>query len=731
MKPKGSEAPLLTIERNVRSSVKNRIFPPGTKLFYGRSSSPSEARIQADSVDQQRREVFMKSGEIPEFIDGTNLPARFEDQCSGRSFARPKYEKLFQFALDNPQPRENKCELWIYNISRFGRAINKENMTVETREMKWQYLSLIRAGWHVRFLHDVPDGEELVQDFLFDIAAKAAAEYSLGLTRDTARGKYDYASKGFWTAGRAPFGTHRFCVRRQAILRDATGEKEWHEKADGKGQWITIPGDYGQKNSTILCPNPEELAIWNQCADMFLNRQSAQDIARWLLANNVKTSHNGDCWVSRTVVEMLTNPVLAGKIEYRGSKVEKPTLFDAKWEPMVDMAKYNRVLAEAERRTVENKKGVTYENFLTLPLVGSLFCAHCGLPMYAARMKGDGKQGGGNRWDRTRYAHAKVEPHTISNPEARVLVERFGCQNHKISADAVHLAVRDQLRALRSGPAWGSVMRQLWEQALNNTERSQNQSQALKDQVAILMRQCATLAEQVEKETDEHMRGIYADRARQRSKELSVAQRRLKESESERTYADDEWTFAEEILDETTDVLETWDSQDVEAQRRIIAYWVLRIDVEIPKGPFVHGKRKPFKLHMWFRNMPDMPISVNARSLSRTEMGEMRRLMLARDLDIPVAQICPVCIEVPCTCPPDTREPSPEGVNPTAGSTESGRIAEVDVKVVLPFTHITVEVSEEYLRALSIQSRRARFREVGGERRRNKLHKHTDAPTSE
>jgi hypothetical protein len=620
--------------------------PPGTSLVYARSSSRAEATNQSHSIPQQHNEIYRKWGEVPLTIPGTEIPTHYGDKMSGRKWDRPQFERMVAFCLANPQPRENKCHIRINHPSRFARPVRKgknDELIVEARKAALVYLQLWEAGWLPRFVNGVADtGFDEVDDFTFQMAIRQAGETSANLTLDTSRGKQDWAKLGYWVYSRAPFGTVRFCTRRKVPLRDSTGEKY----TDDFGEVKTLPGDYGQKNSTILQPHDEKIAFWTDTlAPAFLRHWSFPRLVELMNKSGYRNSHNNELWDTRGVRAVLTNKVLIGKVPYGGRKVQEKEWYDANWEPMVPLSLWQKVQDEMERRDQQRRKRP--EPYSARVLSNIMFCADCGCLYTARTRKPNGKEGHFLQYGSAEYKH-RSRTYNREKQEMRERQKALGCREYHVDGWSVECAVRDELKKFRTGPAWGLAMKALYEEAVNNVEASENSVEKAKAKVKAILESARAKADEIDRTPDEFSKQMHRDGLARLGVELQAAQEAVKDAESASMRSTDDWQMIEEILDETSEVLEAWEHSPLEDKLRIIGYWVRRIDIQFDPKDRSHGR--PYQLHIWLRHFPNTPHSVVCRNMTREEKKQFALDQRALQLGVRATEVCPSCFESPCVC---------------------------------------------------------------------------------
>lgn len=662
-----------------RAPVRGKTFEPDTTLVYARSSSPGEFNpTQVDSVEQQETEIITYHGKpIPERFSKFNLPTRYFDRISGMNTSRPKFDEIVALCLANPQPSSSRCKILVYSVGRFGRPVLKDEMVAEHRITEAQRSILWSHGWDVKFVHTAgKTGVPLVDNLLINMESEQAAKENIQKSTDVSRGKQMWAEKGRWVGARAPFGTHRWCMARKCILHDTDGSKVEIETRDGT-RLVTKRGDYGMPNSTILCRNERELEIWKKACAHVLAGWSLNKLGEWLHTQQIETGRGGTYWNTDTVKQMLLNKALIGINHYRGRRGEAE--YDGAWGCLLnaeERALYDKVQAKVSLRERGNR---AVDNTDTV-LSGYLYCAHCGLPWWGHHARGgtifDKKRGREKQYlERRYYQHVTVKGRRAVHDTALQLAAKMGCQEWIVDASVVENAVIKELAARRTGPSFAVAMKALFDAATTTTEGAENEVAEAEELLHKLRKRHANRMEMAADEDDREERKKLHDQAKKIREEIKKAEAALRELKLnlDATSSATQYQSVEELLNETDLLLEAAERMDLDSRARVLRWWVVRIDVvHAPGLGKAHGK--PFGLHIWLRNFPAEPASVICQNINGRQATQERRIEIAAEAEVPVADVCAWCLTVGCngSCG-DTRK-----INAVGGRSRKNKINSIE-----------------------------------------------------
>lgn len=174
------------------------------RIGYARKSSEGEDR-QAGSLSQQHAQIEKAFGEIPSHL-------WFDDQVSGMTFQRPAFRRLIEYCKANPQPDDAPGKVCVFDISRFGRIVDKRSGEPDVDAMEFVRLTLKQLGWHLAFVHGPNTGHLVGDAVVRTLESEAAGRYSVLLSEKVLLGKRDWSTRGWWPGGSAPFGARRFNI---------------------------------------------------------------------------------------------------------------------------------------------------------------------------------------------------------------------------------------------------------------------------------------------------------------------------------------------------------------------------------------------------------------------------------------------------------------------------------------------------------------------------------------
>lgn len=121
-------------------------------------------------------------------------------------------------------------------------------------------------------------------------------------------------------------------------------------------------------NPDGMTVNEAEADLVREMVAKFLHGWTVRDIVRWLNAEGF-TSTMGKQFTIKVVKDHLTSKRNAGLRVYEGQE------FEAVWQPIIDKATHQRVMAELDRRSSGVTRTPQPRRYL---LTGSIYCGRCG-----------------------------------------------------------------------------------------------------------------------------------------------------------------------------------------------------------------------------------------------------------------------------------------------------------------------------------------------------------------
>lgn len=128
---------------------------------------------------------------------------------------------------------------------------------------------------------------------------------------------------------------------------------------------------FGYEDDRVTIRESEAVLI-RATVERFLARESMVSIVEWFQAQGMPTVMGGE-WRTVTVRQIITNPRIAGWRVLNGEIVAK-----AVWEPIIDPATFERVMAEHERR-----RSIGWRPARRHLLSGLLRCGKCGTKLFS------------------------------------------------------------------------------------------------------------------------------------------------------------------------------------------------------------------------------------------------------------------------------------------------------------------------------------------------------------
>ena len=254
---------------------------------YTRISTDEDRQPFSLGAQAERLEAYARSQ------DGWRIVRRFTDQASGASLDRPGLRQALSEASAGVYEL-----LLVYRVDRLSRSVRQLAQTTE--ELERSDVALRSAT--EPFDTSSPAGKMMLQM----LGVFAEFERATIVERITA-GMERAASQGRWVVGKVPYG----------YLRD--------------------------RATKLIHPHEPQANVVRRIFAMYVEgRMGTESIAKVLNAEGHRTK-NGQVFARPIVLSILSNPIYAGSIEFRG--MTHPGLH----EPIVDTATFEaagRILAE-------------------------------------------------------------------------------------------------------------------------------------------------------------------------------------------------------------------------------------------------------------------------------------------------------------------------------------------------------------------------------------------------
>ena len=545
------------------------------RMRYTRKST-EQADRQVASHEQQYAACDNVFGPIP--------PACrhlwFRDDKSGTTFERPDFEAMLAVCLANPQTGRHRGIIEIYDHSRWGRPVKKNDLGkivgVDIKAFFRYMYRLEDAGWDVVFSTGTKSEDELVTFLLDGIEIFMAGQKSHNLSRDVARGRLDWLRKGRWMGGPPPFPSKR--------IHPATGEE-------------LPPGTRAFNGGSLLAPDQAKVPHWIRVAEMVHDGQSLVAAAEDFELHRVPNYMAGRTkdgrlprWSYVHIKKILTNPALIGELHHEYVDAEtgevKTEIIQAAWEPIVPVELFRAVnrkfeaKADAQVRR-RHRQGVS-------SYIVPLMCARCGT--YLSGVDTPKKNGGVNR----RYRHQ-----SSAAPMAAAMRDRIvaaGCRAWQIDADEVEEAIRDLIAEERGSPGFAERLDALLADQVDYSARAERK---VSDGEMILRRNEAEQREMVRLMGQGRAAGLsdtmFLERLRNLQVQHAEASRALEDARASQkalvTYRED----VRHLFDETRAILNRWENGDIPDRQAILSWWVdhVLIDfVEVERTPMNQRQRE-------------------------------------------------------------------------------------------------------------------------------------------
>ena len=557
-----------------RLAAANGVLPD--RVRYTRKSTESEDR-QVASHDQQSDAANKEWGAIAS-------EWWWKDSCSGTSFDRPAFQDLLQFCRENQRSKTSPGRVELYDPSRFGRTLDEDGQP-DIMAFQSVFSEFERYNWQICFAIVRRTGDQLVDMITMALYAYAAALYSANLSKHVRRGRISHSSAGWWTAGKAPWGTRRLDTRSGRVLAD-------RERS--------TPGGGG----TILVPEPEVLKHWEPMARRILGGASLDAIGAALYEQGIRGPRGGKLG-HRSIRNFLTNPALIGQVVYRGQEKDGERELEqkpARWEPMVDVDLFRVVskrLGGHSTRPVGRKR--RHRSLFPLKPV----CAHCGVEYNGNRLK---ESQGGTRG----YAHAK--------PKARMDEEGFrrfteaGCKAWYLDAQELEEKIKDEIVSQRSSEEYEETMRQLILERDKFHKSAEDAVALAEEEVAQrenaykrLSRMAAKLAASTSIDEADDGEDALLEQLTAAKQQLHASKERLVEALEFVKSRESAWEKLSSIIHESRNLAAAWETASPEERTVLLDYWVADIWIVVEPIP---GKRRANKKTaiVSLRTAPNAPV---------------------------------------------------------------------------------------------------------------------------
>lgn len=535
-----------------RVAVANGVMPEC--IVYTRKST-EEPKRQATSHEQQL-DVIAKRWEIvvvPEW--------HWLDSMTGTTFARPGFQDMLAFCQANRRGKKSPGRVLIYDPSRFGRKLDEDGQP-DILGFLAAYSAFEDAGWELHFSTMQRTGNLLADVMGLAVHAYAASLYSTTLAKNVRRGRIHHAFDGYWTAGRAPWGTIR--------VDEKTGRRFSPGEARGLGG-----------GGVILVGDKSVLKIWARAARAIIGGASLDKIGATLYDGGVRGPRGG-CLGHRSIRNLLVNPVLAGRVVYLDEErdgTRSRVSVTAKWKPLVDAKLFDAVQQELDRRGTQprNRKRKKRADF---PI--RVTCAACGSDYTGGRLSHS--QG----CERI-YSHTK--PKARMAPQAAQRFADHDCKVWAVDAEELENKIRALIVAQRTSIDFEEEVRALILERDEFRKAADDAVAAARQKVDATQRQYERLARAVSQ-----VRGDADDADDALVQQLMAAKAAIKmaraDLESAEQFArskENAWEELSRIIGETRNLAAAWDKATPEERKMLYDYWLLDVLIVVEPIP---GKRR-------------------------------------------------------------------------------------------------------------------------------------------
>jgi site-specific DNA recombinase len=280
---------------------------------YTRISTDEDRQPFSLGAQAERLDAYARSQ------DGWRIVRRFTDRASGATLERPGLDRALEEAA------AGVCELLlVYRVDRLSRSVRQLAQVAEELE---------RSGVALRSATEPFDTSSPAGKMMLQMLGVFAEFERATIVERITTGMERAASEGRWVVGRVPYG----------YLRDP--------------------------QTKLIHPNEPQAAVVRRIFQMYTEgRMGAEAIAKVLNAEGHRTK-NGVAFARPIVLAILSNPIYAGKVGFRGRI--HPGLHEAVVDPG-SFEEAGRILAE--RGESQALKRAHPTNFL---LSGVIRCGRC------------------------------------------------------------------------------------------------------------------------------------------------------------------------------------------------------------------------------------------------------------------------------------------------------------------------------------------------------------------
>lgn len=551
-----------------------RVFAAGgtipDRIRYTRKSTSGDER-QAQSHPQQSDEADKKWGVIDPVW-------WWKDSMTGTTFDRPAFQDMLEFCRAHKRSKKAPGRVEVYDPSRFGRALDDEGEAT-IAEFRYVFDQFEKLGWRVEFVTVERTGNVLGDDMLMAIHAYQAATFSVKLSKDVARGKRSQARDGYWTGGRAPWGTLRFDEKTGKIL--GPGER-------------SIAG----KGGTILVPDEDGLSHWNFIAPL-VDKGMSLDRAGAVLFDRGVTGPNGGKLGHSSIKNLLINPALVGEVrfidEVDGVEVEcrKP----AKWPAMVDVELFRRLEARYEGPAASSSQRRKKRESSPLTPI----CGGCGGEYHGGRLSATQDR-------RRQYAHGR--PKARMDPDGAKRFDEAGCKIWYVDANELETKIKELIATERSSSDFEAEVRGM----ILHRDRGQADALARVEECRQQVRTSEARYARHVKFAEKVLDGDDADDAlveqhKALRQQISQAKAELAAAEKFSKSSETAWAEVCQAIHETRNLVEVWDSLGTDGRKTLLDYWVYQV-VIVTKRVSAMKRGNGKVAIVWLRSAPGTPLAL-------------------------------------------------------------------------------------------------------------------------
>ena len=292
-------------------------------LYVRVSSAGQDVENSIDSQLQKLKEWAAQNGYV--------IVRIFIDEAkSGRADKRPDFQEMIMAAEEPDCPFEI---VLVYKFSRFYR---------NSDESAFYKIRLKKKG--IRVVSIMESQPDTAAGRFSEKVMEAADEYGSDVIgEEVRRGTRKLAERGFFIAGKAPFGTMR------------------------------VPVQDGKRTRYKLAPKPETAIYIRRIFDLALEEKTEREVRIAANEEGIPNS-SGNPWPDNRIHDVLTNVHYAGAVGW-GMKTDDPLITWGAHEGIVEKTEFDRVqeLLESRAHEVVNPRHAGSNH----PFSGMMLCRKC------------------------------------------------------------------------------------------------------------------------------------------------------------------------------------------------------------------------------------------------------------------------------------------------------------------------------------------------------------------